>query len=136
MSLFDNFRKDPGERSSESVDLPLRRKMVELVLGILRDKDGRIRVEDAISAAATIVGERCIDVAGDFPLRDHELVPGSRAFSTKANELICGDVSDGGVNRVPKTSIIGVLRSRLEPRVYADATFPCYPKYSASTLHG
>jgi hypothetical protein len=124
MSLFDRFRRESGERPPEVADQPLRQKLVELVLGILRDKNGRIRAEDAISAAATVVGERCIDAAGDFALRDHELVPGSRVFSTRANLLICGDVSDGSVAQVPKDTIIGVLRSRLSPRVYADADFP------------
>jgi hypothetical protein len=102
----------------------LRQKLVELVLGILRDQGGRIRVEDAISAAATIVGERCIDAAGDYSLRDHELVPGSRAFSTKANDLICGDVSEGDVNLIPKDSIVGLLRSRLDTRLYTNDDFP------------
>lgn len=118
MGFFDRFRRPTD------VDQPLRQQLVDIVLGILRDRDGRIRVEDAISAAATIVGERCIDTAGDFPLRDHELTPGSRAFSTRANELICGDVSEGGVSRIPADSIVGVLRARLDRRLYSDAEFP------------
>jgi hypothetical protein len=117
MGLFDRFRK-PAD-----VDQPIRQKLVDLVLDTLRDQKG-IRVEDAISAAATIVGERCIDAAGDFPLRDHELTPGSRAFSTRANELICGDVSEGGVSQIPADTIVGVLRARLDSRLYSDAEFP------------
>lgn len=124
MRFFDRFRKNSSEETSEAVDSAIRKKLVDLVLGVLRDQNGRIRVEDAISAAATVVGERCIDVAGDFALRDHELTPGSRAFSTRANELICGDVSDGDVNQIPKDSIVGVIRSRLDIRVYADKDFP------------
>ena len=128
MSFFDRFRKDSSKGPPDAVDSALRQKLVELVLGILRDQNGRIRVEDAISAAATIVGERCIDAAGDYSLRDHELTPGSRAFSTRANELICGDVSDGGVNQIPKDSVVGMLRSRLDPQVYTDADFPPLPE--------
>ncbi|MEI6082899.1 MAG: hypothetical protein WCS70_01210 [Verrucomicrobiota bacterium] len=124
MSIFDSFRKGSGGKPSESIDSPLRQKLVDLILGILRDQNGRIRVEDAISAAATIVAERCIDAAGDFPLRDHELAPGSRVFSTKVNELICGDVSDVSVEQVPTNSIVGVLRGRLDARVYTDEDFP------------
>jgi len=123
MSFFDRFRQDSRQEPQEAVDWALRQKLVELVLGILRDQNGRIRVEDAISAAATIVGERCIDAAGDYSLRDHELAPGSRAFSTRANELICG-VADGGVNQIPRDSIVGVLRSRLDTQVYTDKDFP------------
>jgi hypothetical protein len=109
---------------SESVDADLRQKLVNLVLGYLRDPKGRIHVEDAVSAAATVVAERCIDAAGDFALRDHDLTPGSRVFSTAANALICGDVSEGGIRQVPKDSIVGVLRGRLDSRVYTDAEFP------------
>ncbi len=118
MGLFDLFRK-PAD-----VDKPLRKSLVELVFSAVRDPDGRIHVEDAISAAATIVAERCIDAAGDFPLRDHELTPGSRVFSTRANELISGDVSEGGVSHIPADSIVGVLRLRLDRCVYSDAEFP------------
>lgn len=124
MRFFDRFRQDSREKPQEAVDLALRQKLVELVLGVLRDQNGRIRVEDAISAAATIVGERYIDAAGDYSLRDHELTPGSQAFSTRANELICGDVADGGVNQIPKDSIVGLLRSRLDTQVYTDEDFP------------
>lgn len=121
MGLFDRFRRTDAV---ELADAPIRKKLVELVLGILRDQNGRIRVEDAISASATIVAERCIDAAGDFALRDHELPPGSRAFSTNANELICGDVSEGGASQIPSGSIVGVLRARLDHTLYADAEFP------------
>jgi len=120
MSFFDRFRK----KSAEPADAALRKQLADFVLGIMRDKDGRIRVEDVLSAAATIVGERCIDATGDFPLRDHEMTPGARVFSTKANDLICGDVADGSVSEIPKNSIVGMLRSRLDPKVYADADFP------------
>ena len=116
--LLDRFfkRSNPDES--------IRQKLADLVLGVLRDQNGRIHVEDAISAAATIVGERCIDAAGDFPLRDHGLTPGERAFSTRANELICGDVFEGGVSQIPGDSIVGVLRVTLDTRLYLDAEFP------------
>ncbi len=118
MGLFDRFR------SPTDADQAIRKKLVELVLSVLRDKNGRVHVEDAISASATIVAERCIEKAGDYSLRDHDLVPGSRAFSTRANELICGDVSEGGVGQVPADSIVGMLRARLDGQLYPDSEFP------------
>ncbi|MDB6153155.1 MAG: hypothetical protein JWL90_1608 [Chthoniobacteraceae bacterium] len=124
MSFLDRFRKKPANQLLEPGDHSLRQNLVNLILGILTDKDGRIHAEDAISAAATVVGERCIDAAGDFALRDHEFTPGSRVFSTKVNKLICGDVAEGGVSKIPKDSIVGMLRSRLDARVYTDADFP------------
>ena len=124
MSFFDLFRKRTAKSALEPADTVLRQQLVELVMGMLREPHGRIRAEDAISAAATIVGERCIDVAGDFPLRDHEMAPASRVFSTRANEVICGDVIEGSVSQSPKDSIAGILLSRLDPKVYTDAHFP------------
>jgi hypothetical protein len=124
MKLFDRFLKGDAVQSAEPVDAPLRKALVDLVLASLRDKAGRIRVEDALSAAATIVAERCIDAAGDFPLRTHDLTPGSRVFSTKANELICGDVTDTDLSLLPKQSIVGMLRHRLDPALFADTDFP------------
>jgi hypothetical protein len=121
MGLFDRFRKSTPV---EVVEGPLRKKLVDLVLNALRDKDGRIRAEDAISAAATIVGERCIDLAADYPLRDHDMTPGARAFSTKANELICGEVADGKASQLPADSVVGVLRARLDTGLYPDVEFP------------
>ena len=121
MGLFDRFRKPTD------VDQPLRKRLVDLVYTAVRDPDGRIHVEDAISAAATMVAERCIDAAGDFPLREHEFTPGSPVFSTRANELICGDVSEEGVSQIPADSIVGMLRARLDRSMYSDAEFPNLP---------
>jgi len=126
MKFFDRFLKGAGDKSTETVDAPMRKALVDLVLNGLRDKNNRIHVEDTLSAASTIVGERCIDAAGDFPLRDHNLAPGSRAFSTKANQLICGDVAE--ISQLPKDSIIGILRSRLDPTQFTDADFPSLPE--------
>jgi hypothetical protein len=120
MSLFDRFR----QKTPPTTDADLRERLSHLVLDLLRDQDGRIRVEDALSASSTIVAERCIDLAGDFSLRDHDLIPGSRAFSTRANDLICGDVTEGGHDQIPKDSIIGTLYSRLDPGTYSASDFP------------
>jgi len=124
MSIFDRFRKKGTTSNSDATDPAIRKRLVDLVLAILRDADGRIRAEDAISAAAIIVGERCIDAAGDFPLRDHDLVPGSRVFSTTANVLIAGDVSDGGLQAIPKDSLVGILRGHLPTTAFRDDEFP------------
>src|SRR5689334_13723523 len=122
MSLFHRFRKRAAEKKMEAENTQLSQKLAELVLDTLRDSDGRISVEDAICSAATIVGERCIDAANDFPLRDHEYSPGQRVFSTKVNELICGDV--GELELIPEDTIIGVLRRKLDGQVYKIDEFP------------
>ena len=122
MGLFDVFRKKSAD--PQMVDRELAQKIVHLVMNMLRDKDGRIHTEDAISACATIVAERCIDAAGDFSLRDHDMTPGSRVFSDKANQLICADVPYSDPTMFPPTCIAGMLRTFLPTSIYSNADFP------------
>ncbi len=82
---------------------------------------GRIHVEDLISAAAAIVGEAAIAMAGDFDPRRHEHAPGTRVFSTKINQLICDDKS---FQEAPTDSIIGDLRERLVSCGFSQSDFP------------
>jgi hypothetical protein len=84
--------------------------------------DRGIRVEDLITAAASIVGELCIEVAGDFNPRKHEFVPGSRVFSEKVNGLFSGNSAD--LDAIPADSVVGVLRDRLLVAGYSKADFP------------
>jgi hypothetical protein len=101
-------------------------KCADALFVVLTDnlkKDGRIRAEDVIAAAASITGERCIEAAGNFNSRKHNFVPGSRVFSDKVNELISGDSAGNDLDAVPAESIIGILRDRLLPSGYAKSDF-------------
>lgn len=102
----------------------MRVRLVALVMKRLTDRSNRIRAEDAICAAAAIVGERCIDVAGDYPLRDHDIPPGKRVFSDRANELLCGDNPDVGLDALPSESIYGILEAGLDASTYTPERFP------------
>ena len=84
-------------------------------------QNGRIHVEDLISAAAAIVGESSIEAAGDFNPRNHEFAPGARVFSTKANELISGDKD---FDEAPADSIIGILKDKLTSCGFTKVDFP------------
>lgn len=84
-------------------------------------QNGRIHVEDLISAAAAIVGETCIETAGDFNPRNHEFAPGGRVFSTKANDLISGDTD---FDEAPADSIIGILKEKLTSCGFTKSDFP------------
>jgi hypothetical protein len=84
-------------------------------------QNGRIRVEDLISASAAIVGEASIAAAGDFNPRNHEFAPGGRVFSTKANVLISGDSDFDGA---PIDSIIGILKEKLTSCGFNKTDFP------------
>ncbi len=85
---------------------------------------GRIRAEDIITASASIAAEVCIEAAGDFNPRKHHLVPGSRAFSTKVNELFSGDTPEESIDAPPAGSIVGMLRDKLLASGYEKSDFP------------
>jgi len=91
-------------------------------------KNGRIRAEDMITAAASITAESCIGVAGDYNPRKHNLVPGSRVFSTKVNELFSGDSRDESIDSPPAGSIVGMLRDKLLASGYDRSDFPSLKK--------
>jgi hypothetical protein len=122
VGLLDRFRDKPAANISSVDTAALRSSLVEYLLKVLTDKDGRIRAEDAISGAATIVAERCIDAAGNFDLRNHNYHPGSRVFSETANTLFSGDTDN--LDDAPSNSIVGMLRSKLDPQAYTKESFP------------
>lgn len=105
---------------SESV---LAEQVVGLLIGGLKDADGRVHAEDLISASAAIVGERCIEAAGDFNPREHEFAPGSHVFSDAVNDLLCGNVSTR-LEDCPADSVFGRLRDELLTNGYNRSDFP------------
>ncbi|WP_035615196.1 hypothetical protein [Haloferula sp. BvORR071] len=133
MSLFDRFKKSPPAPSTAEENAALRDKLVNLVFSGVRSEDNRIRVEDAVGAAAVIVAERCIDAVGTPPLRDHELTPGSRVLSDPINGWICGDELE--LAKIPVQSVVGTLRVCLNG-VYADSEFPDVKEAMTTFLNG
>jgi len=87
-------------------------------------KNGRIRAEDMITAAASITGEICIEAAGNFNPRKHEFPPGQRIFSDKVNELFSGDSSSNEISSLPADSIVGTLRDAVLKSGYELSDFP------------
>jgi hypothetical protein len=102
----------------------LRRRLANFVVKSLTEKNGRVHAEDTISLAATIVGERCIDAAGDFKLREHNFVPGSRVFSDRINQILSGDIASAKWSDLPRDSVFGTLKSSLDPKAYQEWAFP------------
>ncbi len=119
MGLLDRIRCAISGNNSQV----LCQKLVDWVLKTLTDERG-VRAEDAITVAATIVGERCIDLADEFPLRDHDLAPGARTFSPRINEILFGDSAKGGWIKVPAESVFGILRYRLDASKYLEEDYP------------
>jgi hypothetical protein len=118
MSFLDHFRSKPPSDSA------LAERLADLVVKRLTDRTNRIRAEDAICGTAAIVGERCIDASGDYSLRDHDIAPGTRVFSDRANQLLCGDTADVGFEGIPADSIFGRLKAGVKASSYPKETFP------------
>jgi hypothetical protein len=112
--LFGLFgrRKTAVESAADAV-YALVRKAVK--------RGGRVRVEDLLSASASVVGEACIAAAGDFDPRRHEHIPGSHIFSDRANALFCGDKP---WEDAPPESIAGTLRESLTAAGFTRKDFP------------
>jgi len=77
-----------------------------------RDKLGRVDSKEAIAAMAAVVGERCLDAAGEIPVRTHDFEPGQRAFSDRINELLTGDETTELVT-IKSNSVFGTIRDQL-----------------------
>jgi hypothetical protein len=85
------------------------------------DADGRIRVEDLLTAGAAVCGEACIAAAGEFDPEDHQFVPGSAVLSDRVNEVLCANAGDWS-----KTgdSVFGLIFAGALADGYDEADFP------------
>jgi hypothetical protein len=116
------FGKKNNGNSGE-LDGKAAKTLVAFTMQSLHDEDTGIRVEDALCFLSTIVAERCIDAAGDYDLRDHDLTPGSRTFSDKINAMLSGEVAEDDIAKIPAQSVFGMLRDHLQG-TYDLADFP------------
>lgn len=95
--------------------------LVAIFEGALTDGDGRIRVEDLLSAAAAACGEACIVAAGEFDPEDHRFTPGSAVLSDRVNGILCADAADWSA---AGTSVYGVIHDGALTNGYVAADFP------------
>ena len=90
----------------------------DAAMNFVRDPDGRVRVEDYVSALAAATGEGVLLDAGDFKLADvsgasgSRLIPGQMVLSTRVNELLIGDEAEW--DAVPAGAVLAVLRRHLD----------------------
>ncbi len=85
------------------------------------DSDGRIRVEDLLSAGAAACGEACMAAIGEVPVDSHDFTPGSPIFSDAVNELLVANAPDWGS---ASDSVFGLIRSGALAQGYGPADFP------------
>jgi hypothetical protein len=85
------------------------------------DAEGRIRVEDLLTAGAAVCGEACIAAAGEFDPESHNFVPGSAVLSDRINELLAANASDWSK---AGDSVFGLIHAGALARGYTTADFP------------
>jgi hypothetical protein len=118
MGFFDFLKTKPSDEK-------LTEKLVNFVYDSLQNNQG-IRVEDALCVIATIVAERCIEVAGEFSIHKHEFDPGSIVFSEKINEILAGPTAVEDWNELPETSVFGRIRRRIKAH-FKESAYPSLP---------
>ena len=93
MPLFGRkARTQPESQASRPADAA--ELLGRLVEGTVTDPDGRIRVEDLLSAAGAVCGEACIAAADTFDPENHDFAPGSAVLSDRVNEILSGNAMD------------------------------------------
>jgi hypothetical protein len=120
MRLFS--RKSNGSGGVPAPDVRAAGEAIGALLEArLTDADGRIRVEDLLSAGAAISGEACIAAAGEFDPEDHQFVPGSAVLSDRINDILCANATDWSRTG---SSVFGLIHSGALARGYPHAAFP------------
>jgi hypothetical protein len=99
--MFWRRKRDPIETCADALYAAVKGAVTQ---------DGRIRVEELISASGAILGEAAIARVGEFHPREHNSPPGQGVFSDRMNGLLCGEKN---LDQAPAESIFGDLRNRL-----------------------
>lgn len=130
MGFLDFFKPKPTDEELTS-------KLVNFVYNSIETKKG-VRVEDAICLISTIVAERCIVVANDYCINEHEFEAGAAVFSEKINEILVGPVAVENWSELPKDCVFGMIKSKIESN-FAINGFPelksIFEKYAQSVGH-
>jgi hypothetical protein len=110
---------DPRDR-----DEKLAKGIRDLIKAYVRKTGVKSRDKEAIAAMAAVVGERCQEAAGEFPVRKHRFVPGQRVFSDKVNVLLAGDDHTLALDGIPSQSVYGQIRDQVDGKRYLKTQFP------------
>lgn len=114
MGIFDFLTKPSDEK--------LTKKLVNYVYNSIQTDKG-VRVEDALCVMSTIVAERCIELANEFSINQHEFEPGSAVFSEKINEILVGPVAVENWNELPQESVFATIKKKINSH-FDDSSFP------------
>jgi hypothetical protein len=103
-------------------------ELEQSILAVSQEDDGTLRPVEAISAMASVVGERCIVAADEYNVRSYSSFDvGQRVFSDVVNELLCGNSTTLQLDTFPPKSVFGIIRDRLDGSLYQNQ-FPDFEK--------
>ncbi|MFY0631563.1 MAG: hypothetical protein JXR05_14390 [Flavobacteriaceae bacterium] len=126
MGFFDFLNSKPSDEK-------LIKKLMNFVYNSVQSEKG-VRVEDALCLISTIVAERCIKLANNFSIYEHDFEPGSAVFSDQVNEILAGPIFTENWEDLPNESVFGKIRVRLEAKFQIKdfpslkSVFENYPK--------
>jgi hypothetical protein len=113
-----------GESDSRAQDEDLATGIKKVIQGYVRKTAVGSPDKEAIALMAAVVGERCQEAAGEFPVRNHRLVPGQRMFSDKVNVLLAGDGRSADLDRIPPPAVYRQIRDQVNGDRYPKDRFP------------
>lgn len=90
----------------------------------VQTRDGRVRVEDYLTALAAATGEAVVVDAGIFDIEAPPpgMTPGSPIFGDPLNVVLSGDKAS--LAEATPDSVVGILRDQLVPETVAAGDFP------------
>ena len=115
MGIFDFLNAKPSIEK-------LTKKLVNYVYNSIQTQQG-VRVEDAICVMSTIVAERCITIANEFSINDHDFEPGSAIFSEKVNEILVGPTAVENWENLPEECVFARIKRKLDSH-FKNSPFP------------
>lgn len=114
----------PGQIDPRIQDEQLAKDLAKLIEAYVRKAGVASPDKEAIAAMAAVVGERCEEAAGEFPVRKHTFVPGQRIFSDRINVLLAGDGRTLDLDRIPAESVYAKIRDQVDVKRYPRPDFP------------
>ncbi|WP_062061426.1 hypothetical protein [Aquimarina longa] len=115
MGVFDFLNSKPSVEK-------LTKNLVNYVYNSVQSEKG-VRVEDALCVIATIVAERCIKIANEFSIYEHDYEPGSPMFSEKINEILVGPINVEDWNDLPEECVFSRIKRKINSH-FSKSPFP------------
>jgi hypothetical protein len=115
---------DRNNAMSNAEDERIAHDVKKVILEYCQYRGEAKQAKEAIAAMAAVVGERCIEAAGEYSARNHEFVTGQRVFSDNVNTLLAGDIAVEHIAEVPANTVFGTIRDQLAGSRFQRDHFP------------